>query len=186
MPGASHSSLLVKIKGRKYVLVENEGSGGSVGGCPAGYAQIIDVTDERNPAAVSTFLLDVNRAETCPLTMPDHLGVPTDGPVSILINMRYNAHYLGVDNPEDPKIAAFTWYSSGLRLVDISDPYNPKEVGYFIPPAINIGGTRSYPDRAYSFVRFHRGNIWFNSVNGGFWVVRLTGQGEKDAEVDDD
>jgi LVIVD repeat-containing protein len=182
MAGASHSAQLVKIKGRKYVLTENEGTGGSVGGCPAGWAQILDVNAEMNPTVISSFRLEANKHENCPLTLPDHEGVPTTGPVSILQGTKYNSHYLGVDNPEEARFAAFTWYSSGLRIVDISDPYSPKEVGYFMPPAINTGGPRSFPDRAYSFVRFHEGNIWFNSINGGFWVVRYTG----DRDDDDD
>jgi len=187
MPGASHSTMQFKVQGRKYVLTENEGAGGSPDGqCPAGWAQIADVNDERNPTIISSFLLDVNRIENCERIRPDHDGIPTTGPISILQNgIRYNSHYLGVDDPEDAKLAAFTWYSSGLRIVDISDPYFPKEVGYFIPPTINLGGTRSYPDRAYSFVRFHRGNIWFNSINGGFWIVRYTGD-KKDSDVDAD
>ena len=190
MPGNSHSTQLVKIKGRKYVLTENEGASGAPDNqCPGGWAQIIDVNDELNPTVISSFRLEVSKPENCPITLPDHNGIPTSGPVSILQNgIRYSTHYLGVDDPESAKIAAFTWYSSGLWLVDISDPYKPKEVGYFIPPAINIGGPRSYPDRAYSYVRFHQGNIWFVSINGGFWVVKLTGQnksadaGETDSE----
>ena len=180
VPGGSHSAQLVKIQGRKYVLVENEGGTG----CPTGWAQILDVNDERNPIPISTFRLEVNKPENCSRTLPDHDGAPTTGPVSILqAGIRYSSHYLGVDNPEEAKLAFFTWYSSGLRVVDISDPYSPKEVGYFITPAINTGGPRSFPDRAYSFVRFHEGNIWFNSVNGGFWVVRFTGEDEHE---DDD
>jgi hypothetical protein len=176
VPGLSHSTQLVKIKGRKYVLVENESAGNSPDGqCPAGWAQIIDVNDERNPITISSFRLEVNRPENCSVTLPDHEDIPTTGPVRILQSgIRYSSHYLGVDNPEEATLAAFTWYSSGLRLVDISDPYSPKEVGYFIPPAIDAGGSRDFPDRAYSFVRFHEGNIWFNSVNGGFWVVKYT------------
>ncbi len=181
VPGGSHSAQWVKIKGRKYVLTENEGASGSPDGqCPAGWAQILDVNDERNPIPISTFRLEVSNPENCERTLPDHNGAPTIGPVSILQNgIRYSSHYLGVDNPEEARLAAFTWYSSGLRIVDISDPYSPKEVGYFIPPAINTGGPRSFPDRAYSFVRFHEGNIWFNSINGGFWVVRFTGEHEQ-------
>ena len=153
------------------MVVMNEG-----GGCPAGWAQIVDVNHEPNPITISTFRLEVNRPENCDRTLPDHDGAPTTGPVSILqAGIRYSSHYLGVDNREEATLVAFTWYSSGLRIVDISNPYSPKEVGYFITPAINTGGPRSFPDRAYSFVRFHEGNIWFTSVNGGFWVVRFTG-----------
>jgi hypothetical protein len=171
VPGGSHSAQLVTIRGREYVLVMNEG-----GGCPAGWAQIIDVNDERNPIPISTFRLEVNEPENCERTLPDHEGVPTTGPLSILQGIRYSSHYLGVDNPEEARVAAFTWYSAGLRLVDISDPYNPKEIGYYITPAMDTGEGRHVPDRAYSFVRFHEGNIWFTSVNGGFWVVRYTGK----------
>src|SRR5918995_6480980 len=28
-----------------------------------------------------------------------------------------------------------SWYSDGVRIVDASDPRNPREVGYFVPPA---------------------------------------------------
>jgi hypothetical protein len=180
VPGGSHSAQWVKIRGRTYVVVMNESSG-----CPGGWAQIVDVNDEMNPIPISTFRLEVNRPENCERTLPDHDGIPTTGALGILIGTRYGSHYLGVDNPEEPKLVAFTWYSAGLRLVDISDPYSPKEVGYFITPAIDTGGPRAIPDRAYSFVRFHEGNIWFNSVNGGFWVVRFTGEHE-DRDRDDD
>ena len=171
MPGGSHSAQLVKIQGRKYVVVMNEG-----GGCPAGWAQILDVNDERNPIPISSFRMEASKPENCERTRPDHDGIPTTGALGILIGQRYGSHYLGVDNPEEAKIVAFTWYSAGLHLVDISDPYSPKEVGYFITPAIDTGGPRAIPDRAYSFVRFHDGNIWFTTINGGFWVVRFTGE----------
>jgi hypothetical protein len=171
MPGGSHSAQLVKIQGRKYVVVMNEG-----GGCPAGWAQILDVNDERNPIPISSFRMEASKPENCERTRPDHDGLPTTGVLGILIGQRYGSHYLGVDNPEEAKIVAFTWYSAGLHLVDISDPYSPKEVGYFITPAIDSGGPRAIPDRAYSFVRFHDGNIWFTTINGGFWVVRFTGE----------
>ena len=174
VPGSSHSTQLVKIQGRKYVLVENEGGGP----CPYGWAQILDVNDEQNPIPISTFRLEVNNPVNCSRTLADHVGNPTTGPVSILQGNFYSSHYLGVDNTDEARLAAFTWYSSGLRVVDISDPYNPKEVGYFITPAIDVGGPRVFADRAYSFVRFYEGNIWFNSVNGGFWVVRFTGEHE--------
>ena len=37
-------------------------------------------------------------------------------------------------------IIPFAWFAQGLRLVDIADPYNPREVGYYTPDA-PVGST---------------------------------------------
>jgi hypothetical protein len=165
----THSAQLVKIAGRPYVLLQDETF--NTVGCPWGWARIVDVSDESSPIQISTFRLEVNMRRHCEKTRLD--------------NAMYSAHYLGVDDPDDAKLAFFTWYSSGLRIVDISDPYAPKEVGYFVPGATtgtvfqdNVA-TRfgnNLVDYAYSFVRYHKGLIWFNSVYGGFHVVRFTGR----------
>lgn len=168
-PGGTHSAQLVKIRGRKYVLAQDETF--NTVGCPWGWARIIDVNNEREPFQISSFRLEVDMRRHCEETRQD--------------NAMYSAHYLGVDDPEEAKLAFFTWYSSGLRIVDITDPYAPKEVGYYVPGATTDTVFRdtvptrfgnNLIDYAYSFVRYHKGNIWFNSVYGGFWVVRFTGR----------
>jgi hypothetical protein len=165
----THSAQLVTIAGRPYVLAMDETF--TTARCPWGWARIVDVSDEESPIQVSTFRLEANQRRHCDTTLQD--------------NAMYSSHYLGVDDPDDAKLAFFTWYSSGLRIVDISDPYAPKEVGYFIPGAttdtvfVDNRATRfgnTFVDYAYSFVRYHNGNIWFNSVYGGFWVVKYTGK----------
>ena len=30
-------------------------------------------------------------------------------------------------------VIPFAWFAQGLRLIDIADPFQPTEVGYFIP-----------------------------------------------------
>jgi hypothetical protein len=30
-------------------------------------------------------------------------------------------------------VIPFAWFAQGLRLVDIADPFTPKEVGYYVP-----------------------------------------------------
>src|SRR2546430_8060715 len=32
------------------------------------------------------------------------------------------------------KVAFVSYFNAGVRAIDVRDPFNPKEVGYFIPP----------------------------------------------------
>jgi hypothetical protein len=43
----------------------------------------------------------------------------------------------GGPNVDDDLLAYFSWYAGGLRVVDISDPSNPTEVGHYIDEAGN-------------------------------------------------
>jgi hypothetical protein len=164
--GASHSAAIVRISGRRYVLAQDETF--TTAHCPWAGARIIDVENESTPVQVSTFRLQVSEQRNCGQTLSDHA--------------MYSAHYLGVDDPNNAKLAFFTWYSSGLRVVDISNPAAPREVGYFIPGATpNTIFSDTHLDRffnrnvdySYSYVRFYQGNIWFTSIYGGFWVVHF-------------
>jgi hypothetical protein len=80
------------------------------------------------------------------------------------------------------------YFGSGLRVFDIRDPYHPKEIAYYKPPArrteVRLGSNwwPRLPDRtidwASSNVRFfrHKGDlqIWFTSQDNGFQIVRFT------------
>jgi hypothetical protein len=184
-PGSTHTTQFLKVNGRKFVAVANEGTG-----CPAPWFMMVDAEYEKRPVIVSTMQLEVSKRENCAKTLPDHNGLVLGDPGGkdgILMQYRYGAHYVGVDNIENARYLGTTWYSGGLHVWDISDPYAPVVVGSFNPPALEplvpLPDGRLIPDRTYSFVRFHKGNIWFTSVNGGFWVVRLTGNVE-DSDVD--
>jgi hypothetical protein len=39
--------------------------------------------------------------------------------------------------PDDDRLAYFSWYSGGFRVVDITDPANPTELGHYIDPEGN-------------------------------------------------
>jgi hypothetical protein len=165
--GGSHSSELVTIKGRQYVICEDETMGVNAA-APWGWARIIDVTDEKYPLQISTITLDASKAENADKTNPD--------------KAYYGAHYLGVDDYHNASLAFFSWYSSGLRAWDIRDPYLPKEIGYYIPGArvnTKLPSSDSYPnakvDYVYSFIRYRpeTGQIWFNSLFNGFMIAEL-------------
>jgi len=67
-------------------------------------------------------------------------GSPEDFPV-----VSFDAHSVwtsgvGVNRFED-KIAWLAYFNAGIRVVDLSDPYNLKELGYYIPKT----NKNSYP-----------------------------------------
>ena len=66
-------------------------------------------------------------------------------------------------------------YVSGLRIIDISDPVNPREVGFFdtVPWGENVPGfAGSWSNYPY----FSSGNIVVTSMREGVFIVRFKGQ----------
>ena len=165
--GGTHSAELIKIKGRKYVIAQDETMGANAS-APWGWARIIDVNDDEYPLQISTIKIEVAEEQYADQTDQD--------------NAIYGAHYGGVDDINDATLAFFTWYTAGLRVWDIRDPYLPREIGYYIPGArldTKLAVGEGYPnhkvDYAYSFVRYRAetGHIWFNSLFNGFQIVEL-------------
>lgn len=47
----------------------------------------------------------------------------------------YESHYCSVDSRENPQALACGWAQSGIRVFDVRDPDNVREMAYFNPPA---------------------------------------------------
>jgi len=47
-------------------------------------------------------------------------------------NIRFGAHQFR-EAMDDDNICYVTWFAAGLRILDVNDPRQPKETGYFIP-----------------------------------------------------
>lgn len=107
----THTALPVghKILGRNWLIAFDEEMGG---GNPPAHMRLYDITDERRPTLASTFHVP-----------PDPSG-KTGG--------RFGAHqpheFVGTDN-----LVYAAWFSGGLRVVDLSNPCTPREVGHYIP-----------------------------------------------------
>jgi hypothetical protein len=87
---------------------------------------ILDAREETNPVPIAT----------CP--MPDHRAYAARG--------RFGAHNIHENVPlptawQSDQIVIGTFFNGGLRAYDISNPYTPKEVGVFIPPAPPLAPT---------------------------------------------
>ena len=61
-----------------------------------------------------------------------------NGNVTVRVNLvrgntvRFGTHQLREKVDKDCRLYV-TWFGAGLRIIDIHDPANPKELGYFIP-----------------------------------------------------
>jgi len=82
---------------------------------------VLDIRDERNPVPISTF----------PAPSADLLNLP---------GRRVGAHNIHENTPgpytwKSDQIILATFFNAGLRAFDISNPFQPKEIGYFVPPA---------------------------------------------------
>jgi hypothetical protein len=83
---------------------------------------------------------------------------------------------------------ACSFQNADLRVFDIRDPYHPKEIAYYKPPAVRTAfrpssgssapGADRTVDKVAAWVRWRTvGNqreLWFVSDGDGFQIVRFT------------
>jgi hypothetical protein len=173
--GRGHSIRLATIKGRTYALHSEESVvGPAAKGCVpetmnpfGGAAQpwLSDVTDPTNPQMrISQFRLAINDPANCANEIADGENA--------------SVHYHDVDDPDHTSFAMLSMWNAGLRIVDVRDPYHPREAAYFNPGSFLVPGEDGILDKAWGHVRYvpSTGQIWFASQSGGFWVVELEPQ----------
>lgn len=96
-----------------------------------------------------------------------------DGVVSL------NGIYSAGDSLAAGRHVYSAWLAGGLRVVEFSDPFEPKEVASFVPPAaidpyerfVSPNGVIKLP-LAWS-VDVDGGEIYVSDLNTGLWILRL-------------
>ena len=75
-----------------------------------------------------------------------------------------------------------SWYTDGVRVVDVRDPRNPREVAYFVPPATEKSGQAVATRRAHEHTQVWSivvdeasGLVHASDMNSGLWILRRTG-----------
>lgn len=107
------------INGRRIAAAVDEEHAREPGpGEPPAHLWLFDVTDFNNIQALSSF------------HVPEWMS-----PWSRVPGGRFGAHQFR--EKLDTTLVYCTWFSGGLRIVDAADPFNPKEVGHFIPEPVN-------------------------------------------------
>ncbi len=142
-----------------------------------GAGRIIDIEDETKPHVVSNLRLDVHQ--------PENFDTIRGDPAAGSGLQGYAGHYCNVPTRVNPTIVACSMILSGLRVFDIRDPENPKEIAYFNAP-IRPRASPGFPASNWamsspSFVP-ERNEIWYSDGYSGFYAVKLTNDAWPKAE----
>ena len=93
------------------------------------------------------------------------------------------------------KVAFVTWFNAGVRAIDLRDPYQPKEIGYFIPAITEATDKRCVKvdgqDRCKVAIQSNnvetddRGYVYVvDRANTGLAILELTPQAKEAAGVE--
>ncbi len=140
-------------------------------GEPLNEASVVDISKPAKPTLLSLL----------PLPVPPP-GLPyTDfcdkgarfGPH----NQNHHRHSAFVQKSDN--LVYLTYFNAGLRIYDIADARQPKEVGWFVPPE----PTQRYGpqpvgklvEQTEDVLVDARGYIYISHKNQGLWILRLTG-----------
>jgi MYXO-CTERM domain-containing protein len=194
----SQNALPITIAGKPYILFTDESGSAGGGTCSTagnilysyGVPRLIDISTPSAPVTVSKLDMEVADIANCQASLTVS-GASSGAPL-----FGASCHYCNVDNVDDAKIAACNCFTAGLRIFDISVPTNPREVGYYKPPA---QGTKVLPGSQYASGNFTgspptyyrpvdwaaskpsfprdrgdtSGDLWTTSQDNGFQVIHL-------------
>src|SRR6266511_361331 len=124
-----------------------------------GYLRVIDESNPRAPVQIGEF------------HTPNSYGQADPGAGDYVI---HNPLVVGTD-------VYLSWYSDGVRVVDTSDPRNPRELAYFVPPAGKDPikppqrGTLTNTTQVWGVaVDTASGLVYASDMNTGLWIIRRT------------
>ncbi len=161
---------------RNFVVVVNE-TNITVCAEPRQLVYFVDVTDESRPIGVATYEPNERSGKFC-----DRGG-------------RFGAHasHENMTPIFHGKIMFFSWFNAGVRMVDVRDPYKPRELGYFIPAVNRTTDYRCADERnkrgCVRVVQINnmevddRGYVYaVDRANSGVFVLEVTGEARRIAD----
>ncbi len=161
---------VVPLPRRKLAIVNSEAINE---GCdePLNYAAVVDIADEANPRVLSLF------------------PVPTPPPGSPYRNFCEKGGRFGPHNQHHPQHhpdlearddrVYLTYFNAGLRIYDIADPHQPREVAHFIPPdpPERLGLLpKKLVTQTEDVLVDRRGTIYITDKNWGLHILEWTGR----------
>ncbi len=158
-PGCYHTFLVPE--GSPFAIVAQETTTNDCAEPPA-FVTFYDMRDTQQPIPISTFMPH----QIDPLTM-----MPVDRKWCTT-GSRYGAHNFCLDMARDDLLHV-CWFNAGLRIVDWSNPFQPQEVGYYIPAG---SSARHCPQSNDVYVDRGSGLIYLADRWGlGLHILEFTG-----------
>jgi len=147
---------------------------------PMNFIGMVDVADPANPTLIAIFPYPEIPPGFPHNNFNEIEGVGAPGPFG-----PHNLHEPH-DHPalEDRNDRVYNCYfHAGLRIYDISDPFVPREIAYYIPPnpkkwAFSNAAGNLYPGPMIATTEDvlvdNRGNIFMDTFHDGLYVLRCT------------
>ena len=144
-------------------------------GCPPGFGRVMDISDLGYPQVISTFRIP-HVSDGYNFTS-QQFDCPAGG--SLTSHLPWQSY-------KSASLFFITWYNEGMRAFDFSNPYEPREIGYYYSPPYVCGEfTKSCGGGVFTPVFRHSreefqdpttGLIYMTDGNGGgLTVLRWTG-----------
>ena len=171
--GAAHTSApVVTGSGRPRLLVQTD----EIFDCPPGFGRLIDISDLDYPRILSSFRIPA---------ISDNFDFDSG-------RFRCEDGFQTVHLPwfdfRSPSLVYVTWYDQGLRVWNISNPFLPRQIGYYISPRY-APPQRAFPPTAPPAVEGEwrqtrevyqdrtTGRLYLTDGNGGgLTVLKWTGR----------
>jgi hypothetical protein len=128
--------------------------------------RIWDYSDPENPVLASTFNTTCS-ASAAPIPQCDPFGT-------------YSVHNVIVETTDDGRVKAYlSWYWDGMLVLDVTDPYNPKEIARYFDNSPEFLESNGGLPHDFWGVDKERGQPWIygSDRNGGLYVFREQGAG---------
>ena len=159
--GGAHTPL--PLPTRNLLVLADEATSAN---CASGlaYTWVIDVRDPTNPASIAT------------LPTPSEEDFCAKG-------AKFGPHNLHENRPgslQSEDLIFATYHNAGLRIYDIHKPYQPKQLGYFVPPPPErIVDQRPNPAKVIQSCDVYvdkNGVMYLTDTNAGLYILQFDGK----------
>ena len=160
--GAAHTSapVIVATDQEPTLVIQTD----EIFDCPPGFGRIIDISDLSNPQIISNYRIP---------EIDDNFDFTTG--TFVCPPGQQSIHQPWIDY-RSPSLFYQAWYDQGVRVWDISNPFLPRETGYYISPNYQPPGGAGRQTRE-TYQDPDTGLIYMSDGNGGgLTVLRWMGR----------